>query len=74
MGPDNDATATDATSTRLRLAHSRLDAAIMALERARAEDNRHKTPATNAAREKAMTEMMLASKALAELVAKVYGF
>ena len=64
----------DATATRLRVAHAQLDAAIAALDCARAEDNRHKSPDTATAREKAMTEMLLASKALAGLIAKEYGF
>jgi hypothetical protein len=57
----------------IRAAHRRLDAAVVAHVNARAEDNRLKTPATKKAREVAVTELELAARKVAALMATSYG-
>lgn len=54
-------------------ARAKLDAMIAALEQARAIDNRLKTPATAAARAKALVEVRLATTAMLELQRREFG-
>jgi hypothetical protein len=61
------------TDERLRSAHERLDLAVAAHVKARADDNRSKTPATKKVREAAVVELELAARKLAEMVGREFG-
>jgi len=58
---------------RLRAAQDRLELAIAAHAKARAEDNRLKTPASKKARDAAVVELELAGRKLADLVRREFG-